>query len=186
MIPCLQKKTDEFDYCVVSSPVGELLLAATSRGLRALQWTAQPEQLQEIQSLGYAVADTQQRNPHLRQAKMELEEYFAGSRTHFSVELDVIGTPFQKRAWRLLREIPFGETRSYGSQAEALGGKRFSRAAGSANGKNPIGIIVPCHRVIGSDGKLRGFAGGLSTKQKLLNHEREVGQKLERSGALPQ
>jgi methylated-DNA-[protein]-cysteine S-methyltransferase len=102
----------------------------------------------------------------------QLEEYFAGARTHFDLPLDPGGTPFQQQAWATLRTIPFGETLTYGEQAAEMGDARKARAVGSANGQNPIPIVVPCHRVIGSTGKLTGFAGGLGVKAWLLEHER--------------
>jgi methylated-DNA-[protein]-cysteine S-methyltransferase len=102
----------------------------------------------------------------------QLEEYFAGVRTQFDLPLDPGGTAFQRQAWAALRAIPFGETMTYGEQAAEMGDARKARAVGSANGQNPIPIVVPCHRVIGSTGKLTGFAGGLGVKAWLLEHER--------------
>jgi methylated-DNA-[protein]-cysteine S-methyltransferase len=104
----------------------------------------------------------------LAQAERELGEYFAGQRMVFGVKLAPRGTPFQERVWRLLREIPYGETRSYVDLARQLGAPNATRAVGRANGKNPIAILVPCHRVIGKDGSLTGFASGLHRKAKLL------------------
>src|SRR6185369_13348044 len=104
-----------------------------------------------------------------------LREYFAGERAEFDLPLEPEGgTPFQRRAWTALREIPFGQTRTYGEQARAIQQPTAVRAVGAANGRNPIGIIVPCHRVIGSDGKLTGYAGGMAAKQWLLEHEARV------------
>src|SRR5690606_5117143 len=108
----------------------------------------------------------------LDRAVQQLEEYFAGARTEFDLPLDPQGTAFQHQVWTVLREIPYGETISYGQQASMLGDKNKSRAVGAANGKNPIPIVVPCHRVVGSNGHLTGFAGGLDTKAWLLVHER--------------
>lgn len=104
----------------------------------------------------------------------QLREYFAGDRRTFDLDLAPTGTPFQQRAWRALRRIPFGRTRSYQQQAAAIGKPKAMRAVGGANGKNPIAIVVPCHRVIGKDGSLTGFGGGLSCKQWLLDHEAAV------------
>ena len=104
----------------------------------------------------------------------QLEQYFAGERTAFDLRLAPRGTPFQQRVWGLLREIPFGETTTYGALAQALGNPRTVRAVGLANGHNPISIVVPCHRVIGADGSLVGFGGGLERKRALLAHEAEV------------
>ncbi|MFE9413547.1 methylated-DNA--[protein]-cysteine S-methyltransferase [Streptomyces sp. NPDC006704] len=102
----------------------------------------------------------------------QLQAYFAGELTEFTMELNLSGTPFQRRVWRGLQQIPYGETRTYGELAEALGSPGASRAVGLANGKNPVGIIVPCHRVIGANGSLTGYGGGLERKQRLLAFER--------------
>ena len=110
--------------------------------------------------------------PVLVETERQLGEYFAGGRKAFSVALDMRGTRFQRDVWEALLAIPFGETRSYGQLAKQLGNPRATRAVGAANGRNPISIIVPCHRVIGSSGKLTGFAGGLDTKAHLLGLEK--------------
>jgi methylated-DNA-[protein]-cysteine S-methyltransferase len=110
----------------------------------------------------------------LEEACCQLDDYFAGRRTSFDLPLDLQGTPFQQDAWRALAEIPFGETRTYAQQAGRLGRPSASRAVGAANGRNPLSIVLPCHRVVGSDGSLTGFAGGLETKRWLLEHERAV------------
>ena len=104
----------------------------------------------------------------VRQAEQELREYFAGRRRTFTVKLDLEGTEFQRKAWQAMRKIPFGETISYGDQARKVGKPKAYRAVGSANGKNPIPIIVPCHRVLASDGSLGGYSLGLSMKRQLL------------------
>ena len=111
---------------------------------------------------------------HLETAAQQLTEYFAGSRRTFDVALDPVGTPFQLRAWAALRAIPYGHTMSYGEQAGVLGDPRKARAVGGANRRNPISVIVPCHRVVGVSGALTGFAGGLDTKARLLAHEQRV------------
>ena len=108
----------------------------------------------------------------LKEAIRELNEYLDGKRTSFDLQLEPQGTEFQKRVWQALKEIPFGETRSYGEIAKLIGNEKASRAVGMANNKNPIPIIVPCHRVIGANGKLVGYAGGLDIKEKLLNLEK--------------
>jgi methylated-DNA-[protein]-cysteine S-methyltransferase len=110
-------------------------------------------------------------HPHLTRAVAQLNEYFAGRRTAFDLPLDPHGTPFQQQVWEQLLAIPYGETRSYLDLARKLGNPNATRAVGAANGRNPISIIVPCHRVIGSSGKLTGFAGGLEIKERLLNLE---------------
>ena len=108
----------------------------------------------------------------LADAHAQLREYFAGERREFDLPLDPVGTEFQQQAWQVLRTIPFGQTISYGEQAARLGDKKKSRAVGAANGRNPISIIVPCHRVVGSTGKLTGFAAGLDAKAWLLSTSR--------------
>ena len=120
------------------------------------------------------VVDSDGSHPVLDLARRELDEYFAGDRQHFDVPLDPTGTDFQQQAWLALRAIPFGDTVSYGEQAEHMGDKNKARAVGAANGRNPISIIVPCHRVVGANGSLTGFAGGIETKQWLLAHEQNV------------
>ena len=106
------------------------------------------------------------------EVRSELDEYFAGERTDFGVALEMKGTPFQRTVWSALREIPYGETRSYGELARAIGNPSAVRAVGLANGRNPIAVIVPCHRVIGADGTLTGYGGGLERKRTLLDLER--------------
>jgi methylated-DNA-[protein]-cysteine S-methyltransferase len=153
-------------YKVMESPVGKLKLVASDKGLVAILWEKDsPRRVR----LSETVANEQ--HPILVKAERQLGEYFAGKRKAFSVALDMRGTPFQKDVWEALLAIPFGETRSYGQLAKQLGNPRASRAVGAANGKNPVSIIVPCHRVIGSSGKLTGFAGGLDTKAHLLGLE---------------
>jgi methylated-DNA-[protein]-cysteine S-methyltransferase len=110
-------------------------------------------------------------NPILVRAVQQLQEYFAGTRNRFDLELDFAGTDFQKKVWQALLTIPFGETRSYSQIAEQIGNPSAVRAVGAANGKNPISIVAPCHRVIGASGKLTGFAGGLEAKERLLTLE---------------
>jgi methylated-DNA-[protein]-cysteine S-methyltransferase len=114
-----------------------------------------------------------ERHPVLVETERQLREYFAGKRKAFSVALDVRGTRFQKDVWEALLAIPFGETRSYGELARQLGNPRATRAVGAANGRNPVSIIVPCHRVVGASGKLTGFAGGLNVKAHLLQLEEQ-------------
>jgi methylated-DNA-[protein]-cysteine S-methyltransferase len=113
-------------------------------------------------------------NGVLARAELQLNEYFAGTRTSFEIALDAIGTEFQQLAWTALRTIEFGATVSYGEQARRMGDARKARAVGAANGRNPISVIVPCHRVVGADGSLTGFAAGLDTKAWLLDHERRI------------
>lgn len=110
----------------------------------------------------------------LRRAAAQLGEYFSGRRRDFDLPLAPVGTPFQRSAWRALAGIPFGETRTYAQQAQTLGRPTATRAVGAANGRNPISIVVPCHRVVGRDGRLTGYAGGVETKAWLLAHEARV------------
>lgn len=153
-------------YKFVSTPVGQLKLVASDNGLVAILWENDSPRRVRLAEL---VQDDQQ--PLLLEAERQLEEYFAGRRQRFDIPLDMRGTPFQKNVWNALLAIPFGEKRSYGELAHKLGKPRASRAVGAANGRNPISIVVPCHRVIGASGKLTGFAGGLEVKAHLLNHE---------------
>jgi methylated-DNA-[protein]-cysteine S-methyltransferase len=154
-------------YKVIDSPVGKLKLVASDRGLVAILWeNGSPRRVR----LNELVEDEQ--HPVLIATERQLGEYFAGKRKEFSVSLDMRGTRFQKDVWEALLGIPFGETRSYGQLAHQLGNPRATRAVGAANGRNPVSIIVPCHRVIGSSGKLTGFAGGLATKAHLLDLEK--------------
>ncbi len=145
------------------SPVGRLTLVASDTGLAAVLW-----ENDDPKRVPLAAAGEDARHPVLREAERQLKEYFAGARTSFDVPLDFHGTEFQKRVWAALLAIPFGETRSYGEIARALGKPSAMRAVGAANGRNPISIIAPCHRVIGANGQLTGFAGGLKAKAHLL------------------
>jgi methylated-DNA-[protein]-cysteine S-methyltransferase len=155
-------------YKTIDSPVGILKLVASDKGLVAVLWeNDKPNRVR----LGAMTAN--QRHPILLDTERQLEQYFAGERKTFSVALDMRGTPFQKNVWEALLAIPFGETRSYRQLAKQLGNSRAMRAVGAANGRNPVSIIVPCHRVIGSSGKLIGFAGGLETKARLLSLEEQ-------------
>ena len=145
------------------SPVGELTLVADAKGLAAILWeNDRPGRVR----LGALAEDAG--HPVLGAAERQLGEYFAGTRRTFDVPLSFSGSDFQKSVWRALLTIPFGETRSYGEIAQQVGKPSASRAVGAANGRNPVSIIAPCHRVVGSTGKLTGFAGGLEAKAFLL------------------
>jgi len=151
----------------MESPVGRLRLVAEDGAVIGLFMEEQ----------GYVptfAAGDGQGDPVLDEASGQLTAWFAGERDRFDLPLRPRGTPFQLAVWEALREIPFGETRSYGQIASRLGQPRAVRAVGAANGRNPIGIIVPCHRVIGASGALVGYAGGLDRKRWLLGHERDV------------
>ena len=139
--------------------------------LAQLQMQLAEEQLEE------AKAEVTDGKAQLEEAKQQLAEYFAGQRQAFDLPLRMQGTPFQQKVWAALREIPYGETRSYGQIAAQVGNPKAGRAVGMANNRNPIAIIVPCHRVIGANGSLTGYAGGLSVKQELLALERRTRQR---------
>lgn len=151
-------------HTVVDSPYGPLTLVATDGVLSGLYMAGQRHRPPQE---GFGEADARPFDGVIDQ----LDEYFAGRRTEFDVPLRLHGTPFQRSVWEQLLAIPYGETRSYGQLAGALGKSGASRAVGLANGKNPVGIIVPCHRVIGSTGGLTGYGGGLDRKQRLLVFE---------------
>ena len=157
----------------MASPVGELTLIGGSSGLRAVLWHGERADRATIGG-DVTPAATSSGVPVLAVAMAQLDEYFAGTRVEFDLPLDPHGTPFQRQAWMVLRSIAYGETISYGEQARRLGDVNKARAVGAANGRNPLSIIVPCHRVVGSSGKLTGFAGGLDNKAWLLQHEFEV------------
>jgi methylated-DNA-[protein]-cysteine S-methyltransferase len=160
--------TSELSCTTMATPVGELTLIAGPRGLRAVLW---PDEMAEPGSLPQPDEGDPAAERVLHAAVQQLEEYFAGDRKEFELPLDPVGTEFQQSAWLQLRAIPYGATISYGEQARRLGDVKKSRAVGAANGRNPISIIVPCHRVVGSNGALTGFAAGLEAKSWLLRHE---------------
>jgi methylated-DNA-[protein]-cysteine S-methyltransferase len=153
-------------YRTVDSPIGALALAGRGRALtnlRMLNQTYEPDRSDWVRD-DWAFSD----------AVDQLEAYFAGKRTDFDVELNLVGSEFQRRVWQALLTIPYGETRSYGQVAEQIGAAGAARAVGLANGHNPIAIIVPCHRVIGANGSLTGYGGGLDRKRSLLEMEKTV------------
>lgn len=152
-------------YAIVDSPIGPLTVVSRGELLSEIWF---PEGSEPVE-VGDAVEDPGPLESALRQ----LEEYFRGERTTFDLELAPEGTPFQLRVWEQLLAIPYGETRSYGQIAQALGQPEAARGVGAANGSNPIPIVIPCHRVIGASGALTGFGGGLDTKRWLLDHERQ-------------
>lgn len=152
----------------IDSPVGPLTAVATDQGLRAVLWP-EDERI-DFESSPVEFSD----HPVLDAVATQLEQYFAGDRVVFDVPLDLHGTDFQVSVWRALAEIPFGETSTYGDQAARIGRPKAARAVGAANGRNPVSIVLPCHRIVGKDGSLTGFAGGLETKRFLLDHERAI------------
>ena len=169
-----------FHSTVVTSPVGTLFLAASDRGLVALEFDTRlagqqtirpnPRDLRAERQKVIAV-HFEESEAAMRAYVRELEEYFAGERRQFSFPLDLRGTNFQLACWRALLAIPYGETRTYGDIARAVGRPQGFRAVGMANNRNPVAIVVPCHRVIASDGTLCGYGGGLDVKRKLLELE---------------
>jgi methylated-DNA-[protein]-cysteine S-methyltransferase len=155
---------ETLQYRTVDSPVGLLTLAGRNDRLRHLRMV---DQTYEPNHEGWEADDGS-----FADAVEQLEAYFAGDLIEFELELDMVGTEFQRRVWAALLTIPYGETRSYGQIAQQIGSPGGSRAVGLANGHNPIGIVVPCHRVIGANGSLTGYGGGIHRKKSLLELER--------------
>jgi methylated-DNA-[protein]-cysteine S-methyltransferase len=152
-------------YCELDAPVGPLVLVSDGTALTGLY-------MGEHKHRPPLPDGCRRDDAAFREARAQLRAYFAGTRTTFELPLRGAGTPFQERVWHALRAIPFGRTESYGALAKRLGDANASRAVGMANGRNPISIIVPCHRVVGANGALTGYGGGLERKQWLLEHER--------------
>jgi methylated-DNA-[protein]-cysteine S-methyltransferase len=157
-------------FCYVESPIGRLMLTTDGTALTGLYMNLYRNKPSKLPGLSDDWIQNATIDP-LPAAARQLKEYFAGKRREFDLPLRMEGTEFQQRVWRELIKIPFGETRSYGQLAKRLNNPNGSRAVGLANGRNPIAVIVPCHRVIGADGSLTGFGGGLDRKEWLLNHE---------------
>lgn len=155
----------------IQTPLGEMLAIKTEKGLCMLEFLdgkSTEKQVKELESLGDIL---EKEDVFFEQLETELNDYFEGNLTQFTIPFDFIGTDFQKKVWNELIKIPFGETKSYKEQAIAVGDLLAIRAVANANGKNKIAILVPCHRVIGSDGSLTGYAGGKKRKQFLLELE---------------
>jgi methylated-DNA-[protein]-cysteine S-methyltransferase len=159
--------TDTIHYDEMDSPVGTLRLVADSHGLREIWFERERHPKQAHPGWVRAAAS-------LAFARVQLEEYFAGTRQHFELPLHPVGTPFQLEVWHELARIPYGVTISYGELARRIGKPLAVRAVGAANGRNPLPIVLPCHRVIGANGALTGFGGGLPTKRFLLTMEDRV------------
>lgn len=161
-------------YTMMQSPIGPLLLASTEKGLCFIEFGAEEKAVKDLISwsrkalLNHTPIRDDERNQAVKQ---QLDEYFSGERKTFDLPIDLYGTPFQKAVWTELTRIPFGETRSYKEIALAIGAVKAVRAIGGANNRNPIPIIIPCHRVIGSNGALVGYGGGLPIKEHLLQLE---------------
>jgi len=156
----------QLSYCYMASPVGQLKLVANEQALVAILWDNENPKRVRLAELIEDVS-----HPILLNTQQQLIEYFSGQRKVFDILLDFEGTDFQKQVWSALLTIPYGESRSYKQIAQQLGNEKAVRAVGAANGKNPISIIAPCHRVIGAGGALVGFAGGLDKKEILLRLE---------------
>jgi AraC family transcriptional regulator, regulatory protein of adaptative response / methylated-DNA-[protein]-cysteine methyltransferase len=173
--PTKARSTQAIYISRLSTPLGPMMVGASDKGVMLLEFTDRRMLETELQQLKKSLKATLlvARHPHIEQMHTELSEYFAGSRRAFSVQLDTPGSDFQQRVWTLLRDIPYGETRSYKQQAELLDSPLAIRAVARANGMNRIAIAIPCHRVIASDGSLQGYAGGLARKKWLLDHERK-------------
>jgi len=151
-------------YCYYQSPIGKLLIAGTDRKLEAIFFPNSIDQFEISDEIQYS-------EENFTDVSRQLSDYFAGKRQTFEVDVFPAGTDFQKKVWRELQNVPFGQTASYGEIAARIDNPKACRAIGMANGKNPIPIIIPCHRIIGKDGSLTGFGGGLDIKRKLLELE---------------
>lgn len=162
----------EHYYKTTKTPVGKLTLISNATALVALLWERDDPNRVRIPNLKLG-----KRHPILLKVERQLKEYFAGKRTHFEVPYEFYGTEFQKRVWKSLAQIPYGQKRSYADIAKHIQSPKACRAVGAANGRNPISIIVPCHRVVGTNGSLTGFAAGLETKRILLELERREAEK---------
>jgi methylated-DNA-[protein]-cysteine S-methyltransferase len=171
----LSMPSSDLSHTTMSSPIGELTIVSSDTGITAIYMETHPYTPTAI--------STAAASPHLAEAERQLGEYFAGERTHFDLPLAPSGTPFQRAVWEALRTIPHGETRSYAEIALQIGNPKGVRAVGLANGRNPISIVVPCHRVIGKNGTLTGYGGGLDRKRTLLELEGVVSKPLTRQRA---
>lgn len=162
----------------LSTPIGEMLCLSACEGIIVLEFVDQQGLLKTLDKLKilYSAKWCMEPNNHIIQLKEELQAYFAGIRFEFKVPYKCIGTDFQIRVWETLMKIPYGQTISYKEQASLMNQERAIRAVASSNGKNKIAILIPCHRVIGSNGKLTGYAGGIWRKEFLLNHEKQYYQ----------
>jgi methylated-DNA-[protein]-cysteine S-methyltransferase len=163
------KRAKAYVAKTISSPVGRLRLIASDDGLAAILWEDG-----DPQRVRLTVAREDTNHPALLEAERQLNQYFAGRRRSFDLPLDFSGTEFQKKVWQALLEIPFGETRTYKQIAQQVGNPKAVRAVGAANRRNPLCIVAPCHRVIGTNGELTGFAGGLAAKEYLLGIEKQT------------
>ena len=170
--------TEPTSSVILESPIGDLLVEADAEGLRALRFLSASGEVKsprQTRHLPPAASEAGPGQRWLEAAAQQLTEYFAGNRRTFDLPFSLRGTPFHDAVWQKLAEIEFGQTWSYGHLATRLGRPRAVRAVGRANGLNPLPILLPCHRVIGGDGTLTGYAGGLARKRWLLDHEQSLG-----------
>ena len=158
-------------FRAIASPVGVLSLSASPRGLTGVQFENDTVE-RFVVADSFSAKEREQAARYLEIVEAQLGEYFARQRTVFALKLDLLGTPFQLDVWKSLARIPYGETTSYGQQAKWVGRPAAVRAVGGANGRNPVAIVLPCHRVVGVNGSLTGFGGGLERKIWLLEHEK--------------
>lgn len=154
-------------YCYMESPVGQLLLAGDADALKLIGF-------ESSRHVRKPAAGWREDDAPLRETRRQLEEYFSGRRRDFDLALRPQGTAFQKSVWNALRDIPYGRTQSYGALAKRIGNPKAARAVGAANGLNPLPIVIPCHRVIGANGRLTGYGGGIAIKETLLKLERRM------------
>ena len=159
-----------FSCRTYEAPFGVLTVVGSDLGIRYVMFNndAHPKPLERLHISDSEIHDS------VNDAITQLEEYFAGSRLDFDLPLDLQGTEFQVEAWRALADIPYGHTASYGQQAASIGRPKAVRAIGGANGRNPVAIVLPCHRIVGADGSLTGFGGGIEVKKWLLDHEQSI------------
>jgi methylated-DNA-[protein]-cysteine S-methyltransferase len=163
----IEDQKHELVFKMIDSPIGVLKLVGSEVGLAAILWANESPKRVRLN-----IVREDKTHPVLIEVERQLGEYFRGKRKAFDLKLNFVGTPFQNKVWEALLRIPYGQTRSYGEIARELGNPKAVRAVGAANGKNPIAIIAPCHRVIGASGALTGFAGGLKAKEHLLDLEK--------------
>ncbi len=159
---------------LIDTPIGKMMAASTKDGVCLLEFYESENSFHNLDKLAHTLNTEikEGTNKHLRRLKKQLMEYFKGKRKEFSVALDYQGTDFQKSVWKSLVGIPYGKTITYQQQAHIINNPRAARAVAGANGSNPVAIVIPCHRVIGADGDLTGYGGGLERKQWLIDHER--------------
>ena len=155
----------------IDSPVDALVISATSRGVSGVQFIGDKKLTMHLDASQFSVHECEAAHAFVARAVSQLCEYFAGERTSFDLEYDLVGTEFQLQAWNALARIPFGGTVSYKEQATLIGRPTATRAVGAANGQNPVAIVLPCHRVVGANGAMTGFGGGIERKEWLLRHE---------------